>query len=139
MAPSAIAEKKKPKNAPLLTPAGLMLMFGMAMLVPPKQEKESFGEDEWGFISLGPIISLVGAVILTVIVLLVLNALAPDFITAVADLTSTIANSEWNNTIANAIADVVAILIPLGGIFALTGLIFAALEFGRRSLLPNGY
>lgn len=103
-------------------------------------KRESLKEDEGGFISLGPVVTLIGAVLLTVVVLLVLNALAPNFITSVADLTSTIANSEWNNTIANAIADIVAILIPLAGIFALTGLIFAALEFGRRSLGgSNGY
>lgn len=100
--------------------------------------KQKFRDDETGFISLGPIISLVAAVILTVIVLLVLNELAPEFVEAVADLTTTMADSQWNNTIANAIADIVAILIPLAGIFALTGLIFAALEFGRRSLFSNG-
>lgn len=106
----------------------------------PKRDFRDFRENQSAFLALGPIVSLVAAVILTVVVLLVLNALAPQFVTAVADLTTTMADSEWNNTIANAIADVVAILIPLAGIFALTGLIFAALEFGRRSLLGSpGY
>lgn len=79
-------------------------------------------------VGLGPIMGLVGAVLLVIIVVLVLAALAPTFFQAVADITGALLSADLNSTLANTIAAIVAILVPLALLFGFVGLIFVAVR-----------
>lgn len=80
------------------------------------------------FVSLGPIVSIIGAVLVVIIVVLVLAALAPTFFQAVADITGALLSADLNSTLANTIAAIVAILVPLVLLFGFVGLIFVAVR-----------
>lgn len=86
--------------------------------------KRVFDEDERGFVSLGPVLTIVGVVLGTIVAVLVLAALAPTFFTAVADITGALTNADLNNTLANTIAGIVAIVVPLALLFGFVALIF---------------
>lgn len=88
--------------------------------------------DENAFISLGPVMGIIGTVILVIIVVLVLAALAPEFFQAVADITGALLSADLNSTLANTIAAIVAILVPLVLLFGFVGLVFAAANSFRR-------
>ena len=88
------------------------------------------GKDERGFINMGSITGILGTVILGIVILLILAALAPQFITAVADLVSALENGTTNNTTADALLPVFGLLIALGGVFALVA--YAFLAYRRR-------
>lgn len=81
-----------------------------------------------GFASLSPIMGVIGAVLVVIIVVLVLAALAPIFFQAAADITGALLDADLNSTIANTIAAIVAILVPLVLLFGFVGLIFVAVR-----------
>lgn len=83
-------------------------------------------KNESAFASLSPIMGLVGTVLIVIIVVLVLAALAPTFFSAVADITGALLSADLNSTLANTIAAIVAILVPLVLLFGFIGLIFLA-------------
>lgn len=82
--------------------------------------------DSQALVSIGPALAIVGVVLATLISVLILAALAPDFFAGVADITGVLTTADLNNTLANTIAGIVAILVPLVLLFAFVGLIFKA-------------
>lgn len=85
-----------------------------------------------GFVSLAPIMGIVGTVLIVIIVVLVLAALAPTFFQAVADITGALLSADLNSTLANTIAAIVAILVPLALLFGFVVLIFRATKMSGR-------
>lgn len=85
-----------------------------------------FQKNESGFINLGSVTGVVSAVVLAIVVLLVLAALADDFITAVADVVFAVEGGTTNNTTADALLPVFGLLIALAGIFAIVALVMRA-------------
>lgn len=84
------------------------------------------------FVSLTPIVAIIGVVLVVIIVVLVLAALAPTFFQAVADITGALLSADLNSTLANTIAGIVAILVPLVLLFAFVALIFRATKMGNK-------
>lgn len=79
------------------------------------------------FVSLGPVLAVVGVVLGVIITVLVIAALAPDFFNATGDITDAFTNSGLSGT-AGVIAGIVAILIPLALLFALTTLVLKVIR-----------
>lgn len=82
------------------------------------------------FINMGTITGVLGAIIVGIVLLLVVAALAPTFITAVADLVSAIENNTFNNTTADGLRTVFGLIIAIGGLFALVA--YAFIAYRRR-------
>lgn len=97
-----------------------------------KKHDRSFRGDTNAFIQMATLWSLIAAVVTALILLLTLNLLAPDIFTAVADLTNTLATAELNSTLAEGIAEVIALILPVGFIVAFIAVPFAAFEGLRR-------
>lgn len=95
-----------------------------------KAELKAFADNSGGFVQLGPVLTVVGTVLTVIIVVLVLAALAPEFFQAAADITGALTTADLNNTLANTIAGIVAILVPLVLLFAFVALIFRAAKGG---------
>lgn len=93
--------------------------------------QKKFESDERGFINLGTVTGILTVVIVGIVVLLILAALAPTYITAVADLVNALESGTTNNTTADTLLPVFGLLIALGGVFALVG--YAFLAYKRRS------
>ena len=103
----------------------------MAPTKPHTPEKRpsrarKFMRDNFGFVSLNPIMAIVAVVITVILVVLILAALAPTFFTAVADITGALLGADLNSTLANTIAGIVAILVPLALLFGFVALVFRA-------------
>lgn len=93
--------------------------------------EKKFGSDERGFINMGSFTGILTVVIVGIVILLILAALAPTYLTAIADLVGALENGDTNNTTANSLLPVFGLLIALGGVFALVG--FAFLAYKRRN------
>jgi len=78
------------------------------------------------FVSLSPIVAIVAVVLTVIIVVLVLAALAPEFFQAAADITGVLLNADLNSSLANTVAGIVAVLVPLVLLFGFIALIFRA-------------
>lgn len=78
-------------------------------------------------VALSPVIALVGVVLAVIIVILVLAALAPTFFSAVRNITQNISSADLGSPLANTIAGIVAILVPLALLFGFIFLIFRAI------------
>lgn len=96
----------------------------------PRKGLRSFLTDRTAFINMGSITGILTAVIVGIVVLLILAALAPTFITAVADLVNAVENTSFNNTTADSLRSVFGLLIALGGLFALVA--YAFIAYRRR-------
>lgn len=92
------------------------------------ERKNKLMKDRDGFASLAPIMAVIGSVLVVIIVVLVLAALAPTFFQAAADITGALLDADLNSTLANTIAGIVAILVPLVLLFGFVGLIFVAVR-----------
>lgn len=90
-----------------------------------------WAKDTGGFVSLQPVLAIVGIVLSVILAVLILAALAPTFFTAVADLTGAFVNADTNSTLANTILGIIAIIVPLVLIFGFIGLIIYAARFRR--------
>ena len=95
------------------------------------QRKSKLSDDESGFINLGSVTGILSVVILGIVILLILAALAPTYITAIADLVQAMESGTTNNTTADSLLPVFGLLVALGGVFALVG--YAFLAYRRRS------
>ena len=95
------------------------------------QRKSKLSDDESGFINLGSVTGILSVVILGIVILLILAALAPTYLTAVADLVGAMEAGTTNNTAADSLLPVFGLLVALGGVFALVG--YAFLAYRRRS------
>jgi len=95
------------------------------------QRKSKLSDDESGFINLGSVTGILSVVILGIVILLILAALAPTYITALADLVQAMESGSTNNTTADRLLPVFGLLVALGGVFALVG--YAFLAYRRRS------
>lgn len=94
------------------------------------QHSKGLRTDESGFINMGTITGILTVVVVGIVVLLILAALAPTFITAVADLVFALESGSTNNTTADTLLPVFGLLIALGGVFAIVG--YAFLAYRRR-------
>lgn len=92
--------------------------------------QRNLSSDEHGFINLGSVTGILTTVIVGIVVLLILAALAPSYITAVADLVFALQDGTTNNTTADSLLPVFGLLVALGGVFALIG--YAFLAYKRR-------
>lgn len=108
---------------------GIFLQLAMAKANQSLQKK--FGTDESGFINMGSITGILTVVIVGIVILLILAALAPTYLTAVADLVNALESGTTNNTTADSLLPVFGLLIALGGVFALVA--YAFLAYRRRS------
>lgn len=108
-------------------PPALLARF---MAKANQSQERKFSENDGGFINLGSVTGILTVVILGILVLLVLAALAPTYITAVADLVFALESGTTNNTTADSLLPVFGLLIALGGVFALVG--YAFLAYRRR-------
>lgn len=90
----------------------------------------AFLADRGGFINMGSITAIIGTVVVGIVVLLVLAALAPSYLTAVADLVGALEGGTTNNTTADSLLPVFGLLIALGGVFALIA--YAFIAYRRR-------
>jgi hypothetical protein len=88
-----------------------------------------FAEDHTGFVTLGPIMNIVGVILIVIISVLILAALAPTFFEAVGNLTAAFLNADLGSPLANTIAGIVAILVPLALLFGFAFLVFRAAKF----------
>lgn len=95
------------------------------------QVAQGFRDDEHGFIDMGRITGVLSAVLIGIVLLLVLAALAPSFLTAIADLVGALESGTTNNTTADTLLPIFGLLIALGGVFALVA--YAFLAYRRRS------
>src|SRR5688500_1056872 len=91
----------------------------------------SFLADRKAFINMGSITGILTVVIVGIVILLILAALAPTYLTAVADLVNALESGTTNNTTADSLLPVFGLLIALGGVFALVA--YAFLAYRRRS------
>jgi hypothetical protein len=91
-----------------------------------KANQQHFHDDESGFINLGSVSGVMTTVILGIVILLVLAALAPTYISSVGDLVSALEDGSTNNTTADSLLPVFGLIIALGGVFALVGYAFLA-------------
>lgn len=100
-----------------------LLMFASTIwsLMKPDPHR-GFARNMAAFVSLGPVLAIVGIVLGVIIAVLVIAALAPNFFNATGDITDAFTNSGLSGT-AGVIAGIVAILIPLALLFALTTLV----------------
>lgn len=90
---------------------------------------QTWAKDQHALLSLGPILTIVGAVLSLVVAILVLARLAPTLFTAIGDITSALTNaSALNNSVAIAVAAILAIVVPLALLFAFVALIFKAIH-----------
>jgi hypothetical protein len=90
----------------------------------------SFVGDARGFINMGSITGILTAVVVGIVVLLIVAALAPTFISAVADLVTALEGGSTNNTTADTLLPVFGLIVALGGVFAIVG--YAFLAYKRR-------
>jgi len=95
------------------------------------QRKSKLSDDESGFINLGSVTGILTVVIIGIVILLILAALAPTYITAIGDLVQAMQSGTTNNTTADSLLPVFGLLVALGGVFALVG--YAFLAYRRRS------
>lgn len=109
------------------TGVGSWLVF----MAKANQESKGFVSDERGFINMGSITGILTTVVVGIVVLLILAALAPTFITAIADLVGALEAGTTNNTTADSLLPVFGLLIALGGVFALVA--YAFIAYRRRS------
>jgi mannose/fructose/N-acetylgalactosamine-specific phosphotransferase system component IID len=93
-----------------------------------RSKMQEMKNDDRGLLSLGPVLAIVGVVLAVIIGILVLAALAPTFFQAVADITGALTDADLNNSLANTIAGIVAILVPLALLFVFVALVF---KFGH--------
>lgn len=98
-----------------------------------KANQYQFKEDERGFINLGSVTGIIATVIVGIVVLLILAALAPTYITAIGDLVGALESGTTNNSTADTLLPVFGLLIALGGVFALVG--FAFLAYKKKGKL----
>ena len=91
---------------------------------------KKLAEDENGFIYMGSVTGILSAVVIGIVVLLIVSALAPTFLTAVADLVNALETGTTNNTTADSLLPVFGLIIALGGVFALVA--YAFLAYRRR-------
>lgn len=96
-----------------------------------KALQRKFESNESGFINLGSITGILTVVIVGIVILLILAALAPTYLTAVADLVNALESGTTNNTAADSLLPVFGLLVALGGVFALVA--FAFLAYRRRN------
>lgn len=96
-----------------------------------QKKAKTFSMDARGFINMGTITGILTTVVVGIVILLIVAALAPTFITAVADLVNAVENTSFNNTTADSLRSVFGLLIALGGLFAIVA--FAFLAYRRRS------
>lgn len=83
-------------------------------------------------VSLGPVLSVVGIVLGAIISILVLAALAPDFFAAVGSIVENLSTADLGSPLANTIAGIIAILVPLVLLFGFVALIFKASKLGGK-------
>lgn len=95
-----------------------------------QKKAKTFAMDARGFINMGTITGILTTVVVGIVILLIVAALAPTFITAVADLVNAVENTTFNNTTADSLRSVFGLLIALGGLFAIVA--FAFLAYKRR-------
>jgi hypothetical protein len=93
--------------------------------------QKKFDGDESGFVNMGSITGILTVVIVGIVILLILAALAPTYLTAVADLVQALESGTTNNTTADSLLPVFGLLVALGGVFAIVA--FAFLAYKRRS------
>lgn len=91
----------------------------------------NFAKDRNAFVNMGSFTGILTVVIVGIVILLILAALAPTYLTAIADLVAALEGGTTNNTTADSLLPVFGLLIALGGVFALVG--FAFLAYRRRS------
>jgi len=95
------------------------------------QELRSIARDTNAFVSLAPVLAIVGVVLGVILAVLILAALAPTFFQAVADLTGAFVNADTNSTLANTILGIIAIIVPLVLIFGFIGLVVYVAKFRK--------
>lgn len=94
-------------------------------------DRDGFAADKNAFFDITVLWSLVAAIVLGLILLMTVNLLAPDLFTAVADLTNTLRTADLNSTLAEGIAEVIGLILPVGFILAFVAVPFAAFELLR--------
>lgn len=95
-----------------------------------QSHERKFSENESGFVNLGTITGILTVIVVGIVILLILAALAPTYLTAIADLVNALESGTTNNTSADSLLPVFGLLVALGGVFALVG--FAFLAYRRR-------
>ncbi|MHB8585241.1 MAG: hypothetical protein ACYDDF_05320 [Thermoplasmatota archaeon] len=78
-------------------------------------------------------IGIVVVIVAAVVGLTVLAALLPTYTGSVRSIGANLTNANWGSTTANSISNIFGtILVPLLGLFAIVGLIFAAVYINRH-------
>jgi hypothetical protein len=94
--------------------------------------KRSFARDTYAFVQWTWIGSLIGSILVTLLTVILLNSMSGDFFGAVADFTGTLDTTDFNSTLANAIAGIFALIFPVIALLAYLGLAFLGFEVLRR-------
>lgn len=108
----------------MTNPLVVKLMAFLHSLVEMAKPKASRGflANTAGLFALAPILAVVGVVLATIIGVLILAALAPEFFNATGELTDAFTNSGLTGT-AGVIIGILAIIVPLILVFGFVALV----------------
>lgn len=82
-----------------------------------------------GAVAMGTAAVIIGAVV----TLILLANLFPSYSGAVGNLSDNLTTADWGDETANGISPTFAMLVSLGGLFAIVGLVFVAYKLHRGS------
>lgn len=103
---------------------------GLGGMAKANKKLREFEGDDDAFVNMGSFTGILTVVITGIVILLIIAALAPTFLRAVADLVTALEGGTTNNTTADSLLPVFGLLVALGGVFALVG--YAFLAYRRR-------
>lgn len=111
--------------------AALLAMMTLGFLLPDVKKMKKNDEGNFGQIGQNALV-VVGIVIGAVVLIILIATLFPTYSGAVKNLTSNVTNADFGNGTTNALLPVFALVISLGGLFAIVGLIFLAYHFKHK-------
>ena len=85
-----------------------------------------------GFKQIGTMALGVAAVIIgAVVALTLISQLFPTYAGAVASISENVSTAEWGDATANSLGPVFALVVSLGGLFAIIGLVFLGYQLRK--------
>lgn len=99
------------------------------------RERRFQTNDEADLSNIGGVAMAVAAIIIAAVVTLtLLSNLFPTYSASVASISENVSTADWGDETANGIGPVFAMLVSLGGLFAIVGLVFLAYKLRGASV-----